>query len=94
MAGVCPPQRPHDCRQYGAAVMKAASHLPNRACSHMTHVAVGSNDSIEQKCKKRVSNKNVKQKFTYQYEMLSPNKRAVGMWAETEWVHSKRCCPS
>jgi len=75
VAGACPPQRSHDCRQYGPAVMKAASHLPNMACSHMTHLAVVL-------C--------VKQKYTDQYEKLSPNFRAVGMWAATVWAHSSR----
>ena len=29
----CPGQRPQDCRQYGPAFMKLASHLPNLACN-------------------------------------------------------------
>lgn len=28
----CPGQRPQDCRQYGPALIKLASHLPNLAC--------------------------------------------------------------
>ena len=63
MAGACPPQRPQDCRQYGPAVMKAASHLPNMACSHMTHLAVDLYQTT-------VSNKSVQKQYTDQYEKM------------------------